>query len=290
MLSSMNLPPAASRTMDLDCYFERIGFDGTPTPTASTLWALAHRHATSIPFENLAVIAHGAPALDAAAVQDKLVTQRRGGYCYEQNTLLQQALVAIGFDVTGLSARVRYGLAPEVPRPRSHMVLLVRLDDGPVLVDAGFGGLTLTAPVRLDVDGEQATPHEPVRIVREQGDFLLQARVGDEWRDVYRFDLSVQLAEDYVQQNWHTATRPDALFANNVVVARPGTGGRHTLFNRTLTWRPLGGEAERKVLADAQSLREVLHDVFGLCVPAHELELAWDASGRGAVSSAMFSG
>jgi N-hydroxyarylamine O-acetyltransferase len=267
---------------ELDAYLDRIGHAGAREPSLQVVAALARAHAQAIPFENLAVLATGAPDLALRALQDKLVRRRRGGYCYEHNALLQAALQALGFQVVGLSARVRHGVPADTDTPRSHMVLLVRLQGRPLLVDAGFGSLTLTAPVRLDVDGPQPTPHEPVRTVPHGDDaFELQALVGDAWQPLYRFDLVRQLAVDYVQQNWHTATRPGALFANNLVVARPAPDGRHVLFNRTLTRRRLDGSAEKRTIESEGELQHTLRYVFGLEPGPQELAAAWAVGGRG---------
>ena len=274
---------------ELDAYLARIRHAGAREPSLDVLAALARAHAQAIPFENIAVLATGAPDLTLPAVQDKLVHQRRGGYCYEHNALLQAALQALGFDVVGLSARVRHAVPADVDTPRSHMVLLVRLQGRPLLVDAGFGSLTLTAPVRLDEDGPQRTPHEPVRTLPRADDtFELQALVGDAWQPLYRFDLVRQLAVDYVQQNWHTATRPGALFANNLVVARPAPDGRHVLFNRTLTRRRLDGSADKRTIQSVDALQHALRDVFGLDPGTHELTTAWDVSGRDQLPHAAF--
>lgn len=275
--------------MNLAAYFARIGYDGPRTPTLATLRALAERHAMAIPFENIAVLTAGPPDLELAAVERKLVDAQRGGYCYEQNALLMAALAELGFPVRGLAARVRYGVPPDIVTPRSHMVVQVETPEGVAFADAGFGGLTLTAPVLMRWHDEQPTPHERVRLVPADDDFLLQARVDDTWTDVYRFDLTPQLAPDYAQQNWHTATRPGALFANNLVVAMPQPGGRSALFNRTLTWRPLAGAKERQPIRSRAELREVLAELFSLEPGADELERAWEVSGRGQAAHPGFS-
>jgi len=275
--------------MDLDAYFHRIDYCGPRAATLAVLGAIARHHAMAIPFENLSVLVDGPPDLEPDAVEAKLVHARRGGYCYEQNTLLRTALTTLGFRVRGLSARVRYGLPADVVTPRSHMLMQVETADGTALVDAGFGGLTLTAPVLMRWHEEQRTSHEPVRLVPADDDFLLQARVDGEWVDVYRFDLAMQLAPDYVQQNWHTATRPNALFANNLVVAMPKNGGRHALFNRTLTWRPLSGPRQRRSIQSASELQSVLLSLFGIAASERELEKAWQISGRATALHAGFS-
>lgn len=274
--------------MDIDTYCSRIGYAGPRTPTLEVLQALALRHPQAIPFENVSVVAGGVPDLSIDALQAKLVRGGRGGYCYEQNSLLQSALIEIGFTVTGLSARVRYRLPPDLEMPRSHMVLCVDMPEGRFLVDAGFGGLTLTSPVMMNRHEPQSTSHETVRLVPAGSDQLLQAWIAGQWVDVYRFDLSPHLPADYAMQNWHTATRPNSLFGNNLVATRPVTGGRYALFNRTLTWRPLDGKPERQTLQSSAALRDALHKVFTIAVPESEFERVADVSSRGQESNASF--
>ena len=100
------------------------------------------------------------------------------------------------------------------------------------------------------------------------------------WTDIYRFDLARQLPVDYVQRNWHIATRPGALFAQQLIAGRPSAGGCHRLFDRTLTWRPLDGEPQPRTLADSDALAEVLHTVFGIELSASELATVREVSGR----------
>jgi N-hydroxyarylamine O-acetyltransferase len=266
--------------MNLDAYLDRIGYAGPRAPTLETLRAITRLHATTIPFENLSVLVEGPPDLELPALEAKLVDAGRGGYCYEQNGLLAAALVALGFGVQGLSARVRHGVPPDVVTPRSHRLMRVETPEGTAVADVGFGGLTLTAPVMLRWQEEQDTPHERVRLVPAEDDFLLQALVDEAWTDVYRFDLAVHLPPDYVQQNWHTATRPNGLFGNNLIAAMPMPEGRYALFNRTLTWRSLAGEKVRTEVRSKAELREVLGELFSIEASAAELDRAWEVAGR----------
>ncbi len=266
--------------MDLDAYFARIGYGGPRAPTLAVLRDLAALHPQTIGFENIAVAAGRVPDITLDAIEAKLVHGGRGGYCYEHNTLLQAVLTALGFKVSSLGARVRYQLPADFVMSRGHMVLRVDLPDGPFLVDAGFGGLTLTAPIALRWQDVQATSHEAVRFVPADDEFRLQARFGDDWGDVYQFDLSRQLPADWEAQNWFTATRPGALFATNVIATRPVPGGRWSLFNQTLTWRPLGGAPEKHAVVGAASLAKVVAEVFALRIPSEEIAAAAEVASR----------
>ena len=106
--------------IDLDAYFARIGYDGPRTPTLETLRALHLLHPAAIAFEAIDVLLDRGIDLDPAAVDAKLITAGRGGYCYEQNGLFKRVLTALGFEVEGLIARVQWGAPAETPpRPRT---------------------------------------------------------------------------------------------------------------------------------------------------------------------------
>src|SRR5439155_330953 len=94
----------------------------------------------------------------------KLVDGRRGGYCYEQNTLLHAALAQFGFAVSTMMARVVRGVAADALTAKTHLALRVELPEGPHLVDVGFGNLTPTAPLMLNRHDAQATGHEAYRL------------------------------------------------------------------------------------------------------------------------------
>lgn len=254
-------------SFDLDAYLRRIGHDGPVAPDLATLQALVFRHACTIPFENLDPVLDRPPLLDPAALQRKLVQGGRGGYCFEQNLLLRQALLALGFRVIAHTARVLWGQAEDHVSPRSHMLLQVVLDDGPRIVDVGFGGQTLTGVLRLEPGIEQPTPHEPFRLVPVDRDLKLQAKTGEEWRSLYRFDLQEQWPVDYEAANWYLATHPGSHFVTGLIAARAQPGARHALRNADYAVHRLDGGTERRTLADAAEVKSVLAEVFGLTLP-----------------------
>src|SRR5689334_18703916 len=135
--------------MDLDAYFARIGWSGARERTLEVLAGIVARHVVAVPFENLDVLLKRVPKLDLASLEEKLVRQKRGGYCYEHATLVGAVLRALGFEVVTHSARVTMFMAKE-ESPRTHMFLTVALPEGRFVVDPGFGGLAPRMPVPLD--------------------------------------------------------------------------------------------------------------------------------------------
>lgn len=146
--------------------------------------------------------------------------EKRGGYCFEQNTLLLQVLTQLGFEARPLSARVRYQRPREYTPPRTHVFLRVEIDGMAWLADVGVGALALTSALRLDTQEEQATPHDARRILREGGLLYHQVRFGTEWHDICEFTLEEMAPIDREVGNWFTSTHPLSHFKNRLLVAR----------------------------------------------------------------------
>lgn len=263
--------------LDLDAYLGRIGHASDRTPTLEVLRDVVWHHSTTIAFENLDPFLGREVRLDLASLEKKLVQERRGGYCFEHNGLLWTALTALGFEVSGLAARVLWTAGPDAITPRGHMLLRVELDDGPHLVDVGFGGLTPTGVLRLEPDVEQATPHEPFRIVDRGRDLDLQAKIGDEWRTTYRFDLQPQHPVDYEVVNYYLSTHPGSHFRSGLTAARPAPDRRYALRGRRFSVHHLGGPTEHRDLDTAADLRRTLEDDFLIDTTGlPELDAAFD--------------
>jgi N-hydroxyarylamine O-acetyltransferase len=254
--------------IDLDAYFQRIGYSGERTPTLKTLQSIHQHHAETIAFENLNSFLKQSVPLDLKSLQQKLIHEGRGGYCFEQNLLLGSVLSAVGFQVTNLAARVLWNLPLWTITPRSHMLLQVDIGGEKYIADVGFGGLTLTAPLSLTADIEQSTPHEPFRLLATDHTLIMQAYIGQEWKSLYRFELQEQQLADYEVINWYVSTHPNSLFVTTLIAARPDTDCRYALRNNQLTTHYLDGRTERRVLSTVTELRTALKDVFGLKLPA----------------------
>lgn len=252
---------------DLDAYFERIEYSGNANPTLDTLESVHRCHTRAIAFENLNPLLGWRVLLDASSLQQKMIRERRGGYCFEQNLLARYALQAMGFRVAGLAARVVYGLPEGVTLPRTHMLLCVEVEGKAYLADVGFGGLTLTTPLRLECDVEQSTSHEPYRLVSDGTSLVMQARIAGVWKPLYQFTLEEQSPPDYEMMNWYVSTHPQSRFVQNLIAARPDHNVRFALFNDEVAVHHLNGGTERRILSTVAELREVLEGPFRLSLP-----------------------
>jgi N-hydroxyarylamine O-acetyltransferase len=208
---------------DLDAYLERIGLEGRPSI------AQVHRaHLTSIPFENLDPHQGLPVSLEVEDLERKLVSERRGGYCFEQNLLLKAAFEALGAKVDMFLARMRQGAKPGVVRPRSHLLLRVSENGASWHADVGFvRGILEPIPFGLGATQEQSG--WSFRVVQDGSEFVLQQLAGDEWADVYGFLPQPVPPIDVETSNWWTSTHPSSLFVTGLIVGVRRDDGTATL-------------------------------------------------------------
>jgi arylamine N-acetyltransferase len=252
--------------VDVAAYFGRIGYRGPTEPTLATLQALVAAHNQSIPFENLDPLL-GIPVADltAPALMDKLVLRGRGGYCYEHNGLMGYVLEELGFRVERLAGRVVWMNTSGALPAQTHQVLSVTAPalDGPYLVDVGFGGQTLTSPIRLAVGPVQQTRHEPYRI-REHGEGCqLEAEIRGEWQPLYIFTTRPQPRIDLEVGSWYVSTHPNSHFVTGLTAALVTDDARWNLHGRNLAIHR-AGETERIRFDTAAQVLDALTDRFGI--------------------------
>jgi N-hydroxyarylamine O-acetyltransferase len=250
--------------VDLDRYLARVGYSGVLDVTLETLRRLHFAHATSIPFENLDILLGRGVSLELGALEAKLVAGRRGGYCFEHNTLFSAVLEQLGFAVTRLAARVRMGAAQI--GPRSHMLLSVTLDGEHWLADVGFGGAGPLYPIPLG----PFEPAEPAlwchRVHREGNLHVLEVLQADGWLALYAFSQEPQFPVDYEVSNYYTATHASSPFVQSLIVQRRGDNVRWTLRNRELTEeRP--DKTLTQTIGDDDALLVILAQLFDLEFP-----------------------
>lgn len=241
--------------LDLDAYFARTGYEGDLRASVSTLHGLHRAHADSIPFENLNVVLKHGISLDLGDVQDKLVHQRRGGYCFEHNLLFSALLERLGFKLRRLAGRVQAA--------RTHMLLIVEAEGREWLADVGFGA-TLLEPIPFE-DG--AVSHQggwTYGLARHgDGSWRLRSPDADGWMNLYSFTEEPQRFIDYVVYNHYTATHPDSPFVNQPRAVRVKPDVRYTLGGNTLISKYPDGASDKRDLSENEAI-QALRGTFGI--------------------------
>ena len=240
--------------MNVRAYLERIHAAPDPEPTLVTLRTLHERHLVSTPFENLD-IHFGIPiVLDQDEILAKIVTRRRGGFCYELNGAFAWLLTELGYDVTMLSAEVArpdggFGI------PFDHMTLEVVIDGSPWLADVGFGDGFL----------------HPIPLVENaEGDFRL-TRDGHAWilaegsASKYRFTRTPRRLEDFAAACRYHQSSDESTFTQRVVTTRATPEGRITLTPERLIRH--GGDSNQRIetpIGNDIEWRRALEEHFNL--------------------------
>jgi len=260
---------------DLSAYLQRIAFSGPVQTDVATLHALTRAHTQAIAFENIDVLLGRGISLERSDIFDKLVLKRHGGYCFEQNILLQTVLEHLGFEVMPLGGRVRLGYDSRAQMPaRTHLFLKIRGSDCDWITDVGFGSYSLTTALRLEPDVIQQTPHGQRRFECVHGRWFQQARVEGRWLDLYEFNPDLPMYEsDQKVANWYTQTHADTHFTYRLSVAIATDKGRAALLNKRVRLVDQGRTREFE-LSSAAQLGELLYEVFGLC-RQNEVKALW---------------
>ncbi|MFJ2867014.1 arylamine N-acetyltransferase [Kitasatospora sp. NPDC087314] len=270
----------------LDAYLARIGHPGPVGADLETLCSVHRAHVMSIPFENLDPVRGIVPSLALDDLQKKLVEDRRGGYCYEQNLLLAAALRATGLTLRYLTGRVVLGTGDPATRPRTHMALLVDVPGrpAPYLADVGFGAIgALTRPIPLTPDAEHWADNRGHRLLRTGDDragrletWTLQAHGPDGWASQYAFTTEPAEHSDITVANWYIATSPNSPFRSRIQVQRTSPDAHRSLSGEELTVTRADGTTVTRTLADDE-IQQILVAEMGL---PHSGVLHDPASGR----------
>jgi N-hydroxyarylamine O-acetyltransferase len=246
--------------LDFDAYLKRIGLSGTPTI------AQVHRaHVTSIPFENLDPHRGVPVSLEPDAIERKLVGERRGGYCFEQNLLLKAAFEELGAEVDLFLARVRFN-ADEAIRPRTHLVMRVTAEGASWHADVGFGLGSLLDPLPFGPGGEHEQSGWRFRVVEDGLGLVLQAVESDRWIDVYAFQPQPVPFVDIETSNWWICTHPSSPFVTGLILSIQDDHGTRTSLSDwaglALTEQTPGGK--RVTPVSCEELPELIASRFGV--------------------------
>lgn len=255
---------------DPDLYLERIGLDFVPTPDENGLIELHKAQFFSIPFENFDIQLGKSINLNPAHLFDKLVKHPRGGYCFELNGLLGIALKHFGFKVRPLLARVHLA---EEPSGRTHLLNLVELENGPWIIDAGFGAGGLRSPLPLK-EGvyDHETGYSFSLEVKAPWGWMMRTLDKGAWKDSYSFDLEYVTKEDIEVGNFYTSHSPNTHFTQIRTASKPTENGRISLRNFTFT-EIKGEEVKTTEIEDNPGYLDFLREKFGIDLNTHYKEL-----------------
>ncbi|MFC9342965.1 arylamine N-acetyltransferase [Streptomyces sp. NPDC057020] len=252
--------------LDLDAYLARIGYeterDGELAPDLRTLAALHRAHVRAVPFENLDVALGRPVPLDLKSLQAKLVGRRRGGYCYEQNSLFAAALERIGFTVTARGARNR-SRGAALP-PVTHALLVVAVEGEQWLADVGFGwqGPLEPVPLRDGARVEQSGWTFGI-VVEDEGIHVLRSLRPQGWADLYAFSPQTLYPGDFTVMNHYSSSHPQSRFLGQVVAQWPGEDERRALVRDRLSTVRTDGVVEERVVP-VDELIATLESRFGI--------------------------
>ncbi|MCE7553989.1 arylamine N-acetyltransferase family protein [Aliivibrio fischeri] len=242
-------------------YFNRIGLPKDTALTIENLKMIHRAQHRTIPFENIDIVNGQSIQLADEVIYEKLVNNKRGGYCHELNGLLFIVLNALGFEARVLLGRVH--LSPE-PTGRGHRVTLVMFNGQQWLVDAGFGTFTPREPLPIEFDKELVTDLQVFRFLRDEDyGVLLQVKESDEWLSLYSLDMGYVCKGDLEYANHFSSTHPDSAFTSGVIAALSTVEGINTLSNQQLKIKK-NGVIQQIILEDETSYFKALKDYFGL--------------------------
>ena len=257
--------------MNVTDYVQRIEYDGALEPTAATLRGLHVAHLQHVPFENLDIVRHRLFDLDPAALFDKIVTRRRGGFCYELNGLLALLLEHLGFQITRLAARVINkdgSLGPEF----DHLILQVTCPDeanSSWLADVGFGDSFLE-PLRFEEQGEQPDGLRAYRIEHDDaGRWVWERDYDGTWARQYRFDVQPRQLRDFAAMCVWQQTSPESGFVGRRICTQAAPDGRITLSDMRLITTVHGQRSERLLEREAD-WHAALREHFGIVLDGLE--------------------
>lgn len=245
-------------------YLERIGVDGAVSPDAESLRSLQRQHLLSVPFENLDIDWKRPIVLDTARFYEKIVTGRRGGFCYELNGLFNELLREIGFQTRLISAKVYNGT--DFGREFDHAAVIVTIGELEYLADVGFGEFS-AEPLRLVPDIEQRDREGIFSLHRAEPGSLVAAKKRDgQWVPEYKFSLLGRDLSEFAEMCDFQQYSPESHFTKGKLCSQLTESGRKTLTDSKYIVTTGGERSETAVDSEGEFYR-LLETEFGITRP-----------------------
>lgn len=240
--------------MKLDNYLHRINYRQSPQNNLQTLNELHRKHVFAIPFEDLDIHLKKPLKIDVASLYEKIIVEKRGGFCYELNFLFYNLLKEIGFDCKIVSARIydkKEGLGVEF----DHLAILVKLEED-WLLDVGYGNL-FTEPMKLPskIDNYVYKDRDAIYKItqlNESNYILSESRKGYKFKKIYTFDIIPRKIEEFYEQIDFKQHSEESYFVKNRICTIPTEEGRITLFNNKFIKTTGQGKEEHTIQSDEE--------------------------------------
>ena len=248
----------------LDQYLERLKLDRPEKFDLDFLDSMVLAHQYNVPFENLDSHDYKLTvSLDTETLFDKIVTRKRGGYCFELNALFAKALDACGYDIRPNLARIIVG--DDYSIPSLHRLTVVTIDSEQYVCDVGFGGPQPGFALKLEDGFEKTAVGQTFRIDKNHERWQIShfLRNEDKWEPTMEFFENRVEEVDFVTPNYYCCTHSDALFVTNRVIHMRTPSGSKSIFDNTFTVTDNGTRTETQIENEEQ-LYQILASEFGI--------------------------
>lgn len=248
--------------MNKNEYLRRIGIEENELePTLENLKLLQRRHLLNVPFENLDIHWKRPILLDSGKFYNKIIGEKRGGFCYELNGLFNELLKEIGYKTKIISARVFNG--KDFGEEYDHLAILMEIGDEEFLTDVGFGNFT-AEPLRFVLDEEQEDANGAYKIIKRDDEYFeVVEKKGESWESEYIFkDLERNLQEFSEMSEFHQ-TSPESHFTLGKVCSLMTINGRKTLTDKNFI-KTENGEKNETEINSEEGFNEILEREFNI--------------------------
>ena len=247
--------------MDLEKVLKRIGYEGKREVTLEVLAEMQLSFLLHVPFENLDIHWGRAIQIDSESVYRKMVEDHRGGFCYECNGLLYDAIRYVGFDIDFIAATMRpdRGDAPD----DTHMILLAHLDGDDYVVDVGNGQ---SCRVPMKVGSEKCYICEGVEY--KLGKYedrlgLYEKKLGQDWRVRYSFTAEPRERMSFVGACDYNQYSEQSTFKKYEMATIARKKGRRTLVGQMMVTTD-GLKRKEERVDNKKKFKEYLEKYFGI--------------------------
>ena len=253
---------------DISLYLERLNIRNTEDYSPFELIKKIHyNHSLIIPFENLDIISGKYPSLIYNDLFDKIVIQKRGGYCYELNGLLYHILQSLNYKVSLLSSRILFGATKIYFR--GHQFIKLEYNNELYILDVGYrNGLLMIIPFILNTEFVQES--EIFKFLYIDEAYFLQKMVLNKWENLYSFTSDPYLPEDFEPHHFYNAHSSSSIFTNTRIVSLKTIYGSYSLIDNEII-EIKNGEKIRTKISSKHEYQDILFNTFHINIRDTEM-------------------